>query len=140
MKRFHLNLRVDDLAASTRFYSEFFGAKPSVDEADYKKWMLDDPFINFSIEPSLGKTGIAHVGLQASSESELQHVYQRIEAAGGPEFREGETECCYAHSHKSWTRDPDGVIWEAFYTDGQRRDYGKMPTEVSAEKQLERCC
>lgn len=127
MKRFHMNLRVDDLDASTRFYTHLFGAEPTVNKADYKKWMLDDPFVNISIEPSDGKTGIAHVGLQTESAAELDQVYARIASAGGPEFREGETECCYAHSFKSWTRDPDGVIWEAFFSDGQRRDYGEMP-------------
>ncbi|MEP2735854.1 MAG: VOC family protein [Erythrobacter sp.] len=131
MKRFHMNLRVEDLDASTQFYATLFGAPPTVSEPDYKKWMLDDPFINFSIEPVSGlgggKAGIAHVGLQTASEDELEEVYARIEKAGGPEFREGETQCCYAHSQKSWTRDPDNIIWEAFYTDGQRQDYGEMP-------------
>lgn len=130
MKRFHVNLRVSDLAASTEFYTQMFGEAPSVDEDDYKKWMLDDPFVNFSIEPSVGPVGIAHVGLQAGSEAELSGVYERIEAAGGPEYREGETQCCYAHSHKSWTRDPDGLIWEAFFTDGQRMDYGQLPGAI----------
>lgn len=138
MKRFHLNLRVDDLEASMRFYSEFFGAPPAIDEADYKKWMLDDPFINLSIEPSVGKTGIAHVGLQAESESELEGIYERIEKSGAPEFREGETQCCYAHSHKSWTRDPDGIVWEAFFTDGQRCEYGEMPDVPQTMKEA-RC-
>ncbi|GAA4035523.1 VOC family protein [Parerythrobacter jejuensis] len=133
MKRFHLNLRVEDLAASEKFYTAFFGQAPTVDRSDYKKWMLDDPFINFSIEPSMGKTGIAHVGIQASSENELAAVYDRIADADAPTFKEGETQCCYAHSFKNWTRDPDGIVWEAFFTDGQRRDYGEMPDVAGLE-------
>ncbi|KWV90841.1 VOC family protein [Erythrobacter sp. YT30] len=127
MKRFHLNLRVSDLAKSTEYYTAFFGVEPTVNEPDYRKWMLDDPLINFSIEPAIDKVGIAHVGLQASSDDELADIRERIQAIGEPAFHEGETQCCYAHSFKSWTRDPDGIIWEAFYTDGQRRDYGEMP-------------
>ncbi|MEO9462311.1 MAG: VOC family protein [Marinomonas sp.] len=127
MKRFHMNLRVEDMAASTHFYTQLFGAKPTVDKADYKKWMLDDPFVNISIEPSVGEAGIAHVGLQAENSEELVQLYSRIKAADAPEFREGETQCCYAHSYKSWTQDPDGVVWETFFTDGERRDYGEMP-------------
>lgn len=127
MKRFHLNLRVSDLAKSTEYYTAFFGVEPTVNEPDYRKWMLDDPLINFSIEPATEKVGIAHVGLQAGSDDELADIRERIEAVGEPAFHEGETQCCYAHSFKSWTRDPDGIIWEAFYTDGQRRDYGEMP-------------
>jgi len=127
MKRFHLNLRVSDLAKSTAFYTELLGQPPSVDEPDYKKWMLDDPYINLSIEPDCGEVGIAHVGLQAGDEADLEEIRTRIAAADAPVFEEGETQCCYAHSYKSWTRDPDGIVWEAFFTDGQRRDYGEMP-------------
>ncbi|MEL7198712.1 MAG: VOC family protein [Pseudomonadota bacterium] len=138
MKRFHLNLRVSDLAKSTEYYTAFFGSEPTVNEPDYKKWMLDDPYVNFSIEPAVDKVGIAHIGLQASDDAELGDIRSKIEAASSPAFHEGETECCYAHSFKSWTRDPDGIVWEAFFTDGQRRDYGEMPElgrELASELQ-----
>ena len=130
MKRFHINLRVADLEASTRFYTEMFGAAPSVSEADYRKWMLDDPYINFSIEPQMAgtkSTGVAHLGVQVGDEAELEDMRVRIAKADAPAFHEGETQCCYAHSYKSWTHDPDGVVWETFFTDGQRRDYGAAP-------------
>ncbi|MDJ0978641.1 MAG: VOC family protein [Erythrobacter sp.] len=134
MKRFHVNLRVADLEASTRFYTEIFGVEPVVSETDYRKWMLDDPRINFSIEPqgaceaqSSPDTGVAHLGLQVDSQAELEEMRARIGKAAAPSFDEGETQCCYAHSFKSWTRDPDGVVWETFFTDGQRRDYGAAP-------------
>ena len=130
MKRFHVNLKVADLEASTQFYSEIFGAAPTVSKDDYRKWMLDDPRINFSIEP-VGKcgtgTGVAHLGIQVDSEAALEDMRGRIGKADSPAFHEGETQCCYAHSFKSWTRDPDGVVWETFFTDGQRRDYGAVP-------------
>ena len=133
MKRFHVNLRVADLEQSTHFYTEIFGAEPVVIEEDYRKWMLDDPRLNFSIEPqnaccdSEGSTGVAHLGLQVSDEAELEDMRARIGKADSPAFHEGQTQCCYAHSFKSWTRDPDGVVWETFFTDGQRRDYGAVP-------------
>ena len=140
MKRFHLNLKVSDLNASTTFYTQLFGAKPAVKKEDYVKWMLDDPFINFVIEPARGKTGIAHVGIQAESMDELQDVYQQVEAAAGPRFEEGATECCYAASEKNWTRDPDGIIWEAFYTRGQITHYGHAPDIPGAEQPDTVCC
>jgi catechol 2,3-dioxygenase-like lactoylglutathione lyase family enzyme len=43
MKRFHVHVHVDDLAASIGFYSKLFAAEPTRHEADYAKWMLDDP-------------------------------------------------------------------------------------------------
>lgn len=127
MKRMHLNVKVTDLEKSKAFYSQLFATEPSVVKDDYIKWMVDDPFINFSIEPTQGETGIAHVGIQAEEPLELKEVYDRVTAAAGPKFEEGETTCCYASSEKNWTADPDGLIWEAFYTDGQVTHYGKTP-------------
>ncbi len=139
MKRFHLNLKVSDLEKSKAYYTGLFAAQPTVEKDDYIKWMLDDPFINFSIEPTDGTTGIAHVGIQAENEAELGEVFARVANAGGPRFEEGETTCCYAHSEKNWTQDPDGLIWEAFYTDGQTTHYGKPP-EIADIEAAASCC
>ena len=49
MKRFHVHLSVDNLAHNIRFYSAMFGVAPTVEKADYAKWMLDDPRVNFAI-------------------------------------------------------------------------------------------
>ena len=139
MKRFHLNLKVSDLEKSTQYYSSLFGAKPSVARPDYVKWMLDDPFINLSIETASGETGIAHVGIQAENPAELKSIYDGVAAAAGPRFEEGATTCCYASSEKNWTTDPDGVIWEAFYTDGQTTHYGRVP-DLEQVAPSETCC
>ena len=37
MKRFHVHLAVADLAANIRFYSQLFGAAPTVEKEDYAK-------------------------------------------------------------------------------------------------------
>ncbi len=143
MKRFHLNLKVSDLEKSRAYYAKLFGEQPAVVKPDYIKWMLDDPYINFSIEPTSdatgGETGIAHVGLQAESPEELQAVYERVQDAAGPRFEEGATTCCYASSEKNWTQDPDGLIWEAFYTDGQVTHYGKLP-DLGGGQSDAACC
>ena len=47
--------------------------------------------------------------------------------AEAPYLPEGVTTCCYAKSEKSWTTDPDGVPWEAFYTMYQTEDFGTGP-------------
>jgi catechol 2,3-dioxygenase-like lactoylglutathione lyase family enzyme len=36
MKRFHVHIAVDDLDANIRFYSQVFGAPPTVHKADYR--------------------------------------------------------------------------------------------------------
>ena len=49
MKRFHVNLSVEDLAESIRFYAALIAAEPTVRKDDYAKWMLDDPRINLRL-------------------------------------------------------------------------------------------
>ena len=64
MKRFHVHLHVEDLGKSIGFYSALFAAEPTRVEADYAKWMLDDPRINFAISTRGAKAGIDHLGFQ----------------------------------------------------------------------------
>jgi len=128
MSRFHMHVGVADLGKSIAFYSGLFGAAPSVSKPDYAKWMLDDPRINFAISVRDGAhRGIEHVGLQVEDEAELAVVYGRLKDAGAPVLEEGATTCCYAKSEKSWIADPDGVVWEAFLTNGAATIYGDSP-------------
>ncbi len=128
MKRLHVHVGVDDLDRSVRFYSTLFAAGPTVRKSDYAKWMLDDPRVNFAISAGRhGGKGIEHLGIQVESGEELRDVYGRLEAADRPVLAEGRTTCCYAKSEKSWIADPDGVVWEAFLTDGEAVIYGDSP-------------
>ena len=128
MKRLHVHVGVDDLANSVRFYSTLFGAEPTVVKDDYAKWMLDDPRVNFAIsQGNHAKKGIEHLGIQVENQAELGEVYERLTKADAPVFEEGKTTCCYARSEKSWIADPDGVVWEAFHTDGEATTYGESP-------------
>lgn len=128
MKRFHLHVGVTDIDQSVAFYSQLFGAEPSVVKPDYAKWMLEDPRINFAISMREDAVkGIEHVGLQVENAEELAEVYDRLKAADRPVLEEGATTCCYAQSQKSWIADPDGVVWEAFLTEGTSTVYGGSP-------------
>ena len=81
MKRFHVHLHVADLAQSIGFYSKLFGQQPSRQEADYAKWMLEDPAVNFAISQRGAEPGIDHLGFQTDDASELAALKQR--AASG---------------------------------------------------------
>lgn len=144
MKRFHVHVGVADLNASIAFYSGLFGSAPTVTKADYAKWMLDDPRINFAISQKCGAAkGIEHLGLQVEDAGELVEVYGRLSTAGGPVMEEGATTCCYAKSEKSWIADPDGVVWEAFLTNGDSTVYGESPdlaNLASANAAESACC
>ncbi len=124
MKRFHVHLGVDDLAASIRFYSALFAAAPTVRKPDYAKWMLENPRVNFAISHGRGGAGIHHLGIQVEDADELTEVYGRLEAADAPVLEEGATTCCYAQSEKSWIADPQGLAWETFLTHGESTVYG----------------
>jgi catechol 2,3-dioxygenase-like lactoylglutathione lyase family enzyme len=118
MKRFHLHLHVADLAQSIAFYSRLFAAEPTRVEADYAKWMLDDPRLNFAISTRGATPGINHLGLQTDNADELAELKARAEAADMALLDEGNTTCCYARSEKHWVTDPQGIAWEHFHTLG----------------------
>jgi len=143
MKRLHVHVGVEDLGRSISFYSTLFGDEPAVVKPDYAKWMLDDPRVNFAI--STGRhaaKGIEHLGIQAESATELAEVYGRLKAADRPVLEEGATTCCYAQSEKSWIADPDGIVWEAFLTNGEAIVYGDSPalTALSDNRAAANCC
>ena len=116
MMRFHVHAHVDDLQASVAFYSKMFGAEPARLEADYAKWMLEDPRLNFAISSRGGKPGVDHLGLQTDTDEELAALKARARAAEMVLLDEGETTCCYARSEKHWVTDPQGIAWEHFHT------------------------
>ena len=142
MKRLHVHVGVDDLSQSIGFYSTLSGADPTVTKDDYAKWMLDDPRVNFAISSGNAHKGVEHLGIQVESESELREVYGRLKAADRPVLEEGATTCCYAKSEKSWIADPQGVVWEAFFTNGEATVYGDSPelSELSAKAAEANCC
>jgi catechol 2,3-dioxygenase-like lactoylglutathione lyase family enzyme len=140
MKRLHVHVSVKDLDASVRFYSQLFAADPAVRKPDYAKWLLEDPRVNFAISQRDGRPGVQHLGIQVEDREELAEVYERLRRAERPVIEEGETICCYAHSEKSWTEDPQGVQWETFLTTGQSTVYATDEIRPKAEKRTEKAC
>ena len=142
MKRLHVHVGVSDLEQSIGFYSTLFAAAPSVVKDDYAKWMLDDPRVNFAISSgSHARKGIEHLGIQVENAGELTEIYGRLKAADRPVLEEGATTCCYAKSEKSWISDPDGVVWEAFFTNGEATTYGDSPAlGTLADSVGDKCC
>jgi lactoylglutathione lyase len=136
MKRFHVHVSVDDLAASIRFYSQLFAAEPAVVKDDYAKWMLEDPRVNFAISQRGGRPGVNHLGLQTDSDEELERLNAQLQRADLATEAEKNIACCYARSNKYWVTDPTGIAWETFHT------LGSVPTfndEAGAETEAA-CC
>lgn len=136
MKRFHVHVSVDDLAASIRFYSAVFASTPTVQKPDYAKWMLDDPRINFAISQRGAPVGVDHLGIQVDSAEELAGLHAQLQAAELASVAESGT-CCYAESNKHWTTDPSGIAWESYHTLADAPTFNGQPdAQVSASA----CC
>ena len=125
MKRMHVHVSVNDLAESVRFYSTLFKAEPAVTKADYAKWMLDDPRVNFAISTRGEARGLDHLGIQVESADELREIAGRLSAAEHPIVEQKNAACCYARSDKAWATDPQGIAWETFFTFGETTIYGE---------------
>lgn len=115
MKRVHIHVAVDNLFESIRFYSSLFATEPSVTKADYAKWMLDDPRVNFAISSRGAAPGLNHLGVQVESSEELAEMHERLDHLTGVREEAGAA-CCYARSDKYWVTDPQGIAWETFHT------------------------
>ena len=137
MKRLHMSINVTDLEKSIAFYSHLFGEQPVFQKDDYAKWMLEDPRVNFVLEKSARTNGLTHAGIQTDSDEELKDVFERMKSAEIPYLEEGTTNCCYAKSEKSWTFDPDGLPWEAFFTHHQMEERGQS---VMPKSENSGCC
>lgn len=137
MKRFHVHLAVADLAESIKFYSTFFDTPPSVEKADYAKWMLDDPRINFAISTRGREPGLDHLGIQVENASDLKKISLHLKAAQQPILEQEQTTCCYAKADKAWVHDPQGIAWESFYTIGEATTYGE---DVELRRETESAC
>jgi len=133
MKRFHVHVHVEDIGKSTAFYSQMFAAEPARIEADYAKWMLEDPRVNFAISTRGSTLGVDHLGLQTDDAEELAELKARARAADMSMLDEGTTTCCYAHSEKHWVTDPQGVAWEHFHTLGDIPVFSEKISAVVAD-------
>ena len=139
MKRLHVHVSVEDLDRSIGFYAALFGAQPAVVKADYAKWMLDDPRVNFAISARGAKVGVDHLGIQVDEGPELADLAERLKAAGETTFDQAATTCCYARSDKSWVSDPSGVRGETFHTFGEAVTYGEDPA-IAVAPAATACC
>jgi hypothetical protein len=140
MKCFHVHVAVANLPDSVRFYTDLFGAKPDVERADYAKWMLADPPVNFGISSRGHKSGVNHLGFQAETATELAELGERASIAAAPGvLKEQEAECCYAKSDKYWVLDPQGLACEHFHTVGEVPILGEDSTMTQIDGQ-EACC
>ena len=115
------------------FIRLFFGQPPAKRKADYAKWMLEDPRLNFAISTRVRAEGVDHLGLQVDDEKDLEAVSERLKSAQLDLLEEGATTCCYAESQKTWVTDPSGIAWETYRTMGDAEVFHKAAPSNDAE-------
>jgi catechol 2,3-dioxygenase-like lactoylglutathione lyase family enzyme len=133
MNRLHIHVTVRDIDEAIPFYTALFGAEPAKSKCDYAKWMLEDPRVNFAISTGDGETGLNHLGIQVDEDHELAALASRLADTGVDVWEQGETECCYARSTKSWIVDTAGIPWETYRTMGDVARYYGDSQEQSGE-------
>lgn len=140
MKRFHMHMAVEDIEKNVQFYSTLFGAEPTVRKADYAKWMLEDPRVNFAISKRGAKSGLDHVGIQVDNDVELEDIHSRLARADQEMLEQKGTSCCYAKSDKYWVQDPQGVAWEAYHTLGEVPVFGDGALITQSKGEFKAAC
>lgn len=140
MRRFHLHINTNALDESIAYYSALFGAPPTRREADYAKWLLDEPAVNVALSARGREPGVDHVGVSYESDDALRSAAARLNASGIANAPEEDAACCYAKSDKVWTRDPSGAVWELFHTVGDLPAYGSTEAQPAAPQARCGCC
>lgn len=111
----HLSLDVHNVPASVEFYRKVFGVAPQKQTANYAKFDLTNPALNFSLVASAGKvSSVNHLGIEVDSTEEIAVWKEQLQENGILEKVEEGIACCFARQDKLWFTDPDGNAWEVF--------------------------
>ena len=136
--RMHVSLYVSDLAATTKFYTSFFGQEPVKVKPGYAKYLLDSPslIISFVENKERVQSNFGHLGFQVETPELLDQYLNRTQQENLVVREEIGTNCCYARQDKFWVNDPDNVQWEVYYfhEDAEFNDPHYQMEEASA------CC
>ena len=112
----HLSINVSNVENSIGFYKKMFGVEPVKVRADYAKFDIANPPLNFTMNQRAFEPGgsLSHLGLQVESTEEVLAMGKRWQESGLITLDEMKTDCCYALQDKTWVADPDGNRWEVF--------------------------
>lgn len=115
--RAHVSLNVKNVAQSVDFYRKLFAQEPQKQTADYAKFDLQSPALNFSMQTASAKnlSQVSHFGIEVDSPKAIGEWKDRLEKGGLKGKVEEDTSCCFARQDKVWFQDPDGNSWEIFH-------------------------
>src|SRR5690349_9325863 len=94
----HLSINVSNVEKSIDFYKKMFSVEPVKVRADYAKFDIADPPLNFTMNQHSFERGgsLSHLGLQVESTAEVLAMGKRWQENGLLTLDEMQTDCCYA--------------------------------------------
>ena len=123
----HISLDVRDVSKSVAFYEKVFGVKPQKQVADYAKFDLKSPALNFSLVSSTREvSAVDHLGIEVETIEEITEWKARLQREEILERVEDNIACCFARQDKLWFTDPDGNAWEIFTVHEQLEVTGRL--------------
>jgi catechol 2,3-dioxygenase-like lactoylglutathione lyase family enzyme len=123
----HISLDVRNVAKSVAFYEKVFGVKPQKQAADYAKFDLKAPALNFSLVSSTGEvSAVDHLVIEVGTVEEIVEWKAQLQREGILEKVEDNIACCFARQDKLWFTDPDGNAWEIFTVHEQLEVTGRL--------------
>ena len=142
MKYVHVGINVTNLEKSIEFYQKVFGAEPVKVKADYAKFLLESPRLNFTlnVRDEVKGNQVNHFGFQVETSDGITAHKERLEKEGFFARDELDTTCCYAVQDKFWVTDPDGNEWEFFFTKADSAVHKLEPACCSSEEAGTSCC
>jgi len=79
----HISLDVRNVSKSVAFYEKVFDVKPQKQVADYAKFDLKTPALNFSLVSSTGEVSVVnHLGIEVETVEEIAEWKIRLQHEG----------------------------------------------------------
>jgi catechol 2,3-dioxygenase-like lactoylglutathione lyase family enzyme len=113
--RLQLALNVEDLEASTKFYSDLFGTEPVKRKDGYVNFAIAEPPLKLILFQGASGGTINHLGVEVADTVDVSTATERLRSAEMPVDVEDNVTCCYSTQDKVWVTGPDGEKWE-YYT------------------------
>lgn len=98
-------------------------ANAAIKESILRNFMTGPLLFRTRNAPETGSSDVAR-RLPGHKNFLFYEVYVRLHKAGAEVTEQGQTNCCYAKSEKSWVEDPSSISWEVFLTTGETTGYG----------------
>ena len=134
MSRLQLARNVDDLDASSAFYTKLFGTEPAKTKPGYANFAITEPPLKLVLIEVPGQGGsLNHLGIEVADTDAVDARQTHLAATGLASVDERDVTCCYAKQDKFWVEGaPDGERWEVYTVLEDSATFGTSPAKGEA--------